>query len=141
MPLTENTIYQATVTHVETQSNNHVNYTDTRNIMKATYAGLTSTTFKIRYANHTMSFRDEKYRSKTTLSQYIWNLKDQGITYDITWKILSIAKPYSPSTKTCNLCAKENFYIIAKPSTATMNKRNELTSLCRHRRSSLISNF
>ena len=39
---------------------------------KVAYIGLTSTTFKERYNNHSKSFNHEKYKNETELSKYVW---------------------------------------------------------------------
>ena len=41
-----------------------------------TYTGLTSQTFKKRYYGHTSSFANRDSNSSTTMSSYIWDLKD-----------------------------------------------------------------
>ena len=46
------------------------------------------------------------------LSTHIWELKDQGLDYNISWKILDRGKTYNPVTKKCLLCLKEKFYIM-----------------------------
>lgn len=99
---------------------------------KETYIGLTETTFKTRYANHKMSFNHEKHRHNTELSKYIWQLKERDKAYSITWRILARASPYNPATKRCNLCIAEKYFIIYKHTMGTLNKRDELTSTCRH---------
>lgn len=126
--LTPCIIYQATV---KQEDNNK----------QETYIGLTETTFKARYNNHTNSFRDQNKRHSTTLSQYIWTLKDKDIPYSIQWKIIDKGNPFSTSSNCCNLCLKEKYYIICKPQLATLNSRNELNSLCRHRRKHLLCNL
>ena len=45
---------------------------------------------------------------------------------------------YTNLTKRCNLCNTEEFYILYKPDMATLNKRNELVSTCRHKRKFLL---
>ena len=105
-----------------------------------TYVGLCGTTFKLRYSNHKKSFLNEKYRGETTLSQHIWVLKDQGKQFNVTWQIMAFAKPYNTATKTCNLCSKEKYFIIFQPEKASLNKRTELISICRHRAPSLLKN-
>ena len=67
----DNIVYQATVTNTESQ---HKEY----------YIGLTSDPFKTRLANHTKSFKHERYSNESTLSSYIWKLKNEGINYKIT---------------------------------------------------------
>ena len=126
--LTSSIIYQATVVRQD-------------NGKDETYIGLTDNSFKTRFNGHTCSFRNESKRSATTLSQYIWTLKDQNVPYSLKWKIVAKAKSYSTSNKTCNLCLKEKFYIICKPDMATLNNRNELAADCRHRRKFLLCNI
>ena len=62
----ESIIYQAEVTSQTTRE---------------TYIGLCDTSFKLRYRNHTSSFRNKRYRNATALSKHVWNLKDQNIQY------------------------------------------------------------
>ena len=126
--LTSGIIYQATVTRE-----------DNTNIEN--YIGLTENSFKSRYTGHISSFKNEKGRSATTLSEYIWKLKEKHSNYSIKWKIVSKAKPYSTSSKRCNLCIEEKYFIIYRPETSSLNKRNELLSACRHRRKHLLNNY
>ena len=100
----------------------------TRN-KEETYIGFTATQFKARYRNHLMSFRHEKRRNETELSKHL---------PQITWKILAKAKPYTNFTKRCNLCTTEKLFLICRPHMATLNKRNELVSTCRHRRKFIL---
>ena len=125
--LAEGLIYQATVTR---QDNNK----------QETYIGLTDNTFKTRYNGHTSSFRNKNKRHATTLSQYIWTLKDENIPHSLKWKIIARASSYSPNSKICNLCLKEKYFIICKPEMASLNHRNELASECRHRKRHLLCN-
>ena len=74
------------------------------------------------------------------LSQHIWKLKRQKIDYDITWKILDRAKPFSPVSEICNLCTSEKYHIIFKPELATINKKEELNSYCLHKFPVLLEN-
>ena len=104
--LTPSVVYQATVTR---QDNNK----------EETYVGLTENTFKTRYNGHISSFRNKKHRNATTLSQYIWELNDTAITYSIKWKIVARSKAYTPSSKKCNLCLTEKFFIIYRPNMST----------------------
>ena len=52
-------------------------YSDSSNKRnKKIYFGSTQGDFKTRYYNHKTSFSHEKYRHSTTLSSYVWELKD-----------------------------------------------------------------
>ena len=103
------------------------------------YVGSTSQTFKKRYYKHRSSFNNQKYEHDTELSKYIWKLKRDNKTYRVKWKIIDRASPYNPITKRCNLCNKERFYIMYKRNMATLNKRKEVYTVCRHRLKTLLS--
>ena len=89
--LIDGIIYQAAVKREDNNKNEY-------------YVGLTENSFKTRYNAHINSFRQQNKRHSTTLSQYVWTLKDQGISYNIKWSVLAKGSPYAPSAKSCNLC-------------------------------------
>ena len=124
--LTKNVIYQATVTPTNPPSEPN------------TYIGLTANTFKQRHANHLKSFKYEKYRKETTLSEHIWGLKDKGVIFELSWTIIDRASPFSPVTGICAICTLEKYYIIFKPELGTINKRDELNTGCRHKTAMLL---
>ena len=95
---------------------------------------------KLRYRNHVSSFRNERYKHATELSKCIWSLKDKNAKYNIKWRKIKQASSYSNVTKRCNLCLWEKYFIICKPEMASLNKRNELSSCCRHVRKFLLKN-
>ena len=124
--LTKSLVYQATVKREDSTK-------------QETYIGLTENSFKPQYSNHVSSFRNANKKHATELSKYIWQLKDLNVRYSISWKIIKQCKPYSKNTKRCNLCLHEKFLIICHPELSTVNSRNELVSICRHRRKNLLS--
>ena len=105
-----------------------------------TYVGLTSSKFKERLANHKKSFNHRKYGKETTLSQKIWQLKDEGVNFEVKWKILERAQPFSPISRVCRLCTTEKWYILFQPELATVNKRDEIAGHCFHRAPALLKN-
>ena len=117
-------VYQATVKRGD-------NKTDT-------YIGLTATSFKDRWRNHKSSFKTRNPKNATRLSKYIWGLQDQNIQYEISWKIVSRAKPFNQVTNKCNLCTREKYFIIFKPEMATINDRNEIAGPCLHKQTKLL---
>ncbi|KAJ8033377.1 hypothetical protein HOLleu_23596 [Holothuria leucospilota] len=119
-------VYQATV-----KSDNY----------EETYVGLTEGNFKLRLANHQQSFNKERYRNQTELSKHIWTLKDRNKDFEISWRILSRASSFSNVSKRCNLCTMEKFFIICHPEMASLNKRSELVSTCRHASKFQLMNF
>ena len=120
---TDNLVYQATVK------------TDRD---KQTYIGLASTTFKLRLANHTTSINKIEKRSTTTLSNHIWAIKERGEEFELEWKLIARAQPFSPVTGNCNLCNLEKYYIMFKPNMATLNKKEEINNWCPHKDKMLL---
>ncbi len=126
--LTKSIVYQATVSTNDNKPDQ-------------TYVGLTSNSFKTRFANHKTPFSYVRKKHATELSNHIWQLKDKNVDYEIKWEIIKQASPYSNISNRCNLCLWEKYFIICHPSLATLNKRNELVSSCRHANKFLLRNF
>ena len=105
-----------------------------------TYTGLTRNTFKQRFYGHRHSFKNRKSEHSTTLSSYIWDLKDRNEDYAINWSVIGRASDFNPTTRKCRLCIKEKFHIIFQPEGAMLNERSELYSTCRHRKRQLLAN-
>ena len=106
---------------------------------RETYIGLTGDTFKSRFNNHTASFRirEKKILQNSVNSSGNYN----NISFFLSWKILARASAYSNCSKRCNLCITEKYFIICKRTLGTLNKRNELSSACRHANSFLLRNL
>ena len=105
------------------------------------YTGLTAMSFKQRFYNHQQSMRDHKYRNSTTLSKYVWSLKDSQVGYTVKWSIHRRAAAYSNISKKCNLCLAEKLAIMGADKSKSLNKRSELVSKCRHENKYYLSNF
>ena len=76
----------------------------------------------------------------TELSKYIWNLKNQGITPIVKWRIVKkVNSEVSPIY--CKLCLTEKIIIIKSLDDCNfLNKRSELVSNCRHQNELLLCN-
>ena len=105
------------------------------------YIGLSSEEFKLRYNNHTSSFRHKNKAAETTLSKYIWELKDQGKEAKVSWHLLSQTPSYKPEANKCYLCLQEKFYILYHKNWATLNSRSEVANTCRHKNKFLLKNM
>ena len=124
--LQKGVVYQATVVQKYTNQ-------------KDTYIGITENEFKTRYNQHTSSFRLPHKKSTTTLSEHVWNLKNNNIEHCISWEIIENSHPYNTASKKCNLCTAEKYFILTgKP---TLNKRREIFAQCPHRRKHLLQNI
>ena len=71
------------------------------------FIGMTSGTFKKRYANHKKSFNNPRYSSETELSKHVWELKNKERDFFIKWSILKRVSPRTAGRSTCNLCLEE----------------------------------
>ena len=107
----------------------------------STYIGLTQDTFEKRHNQHMSDFRLIQYRHKTRLSAHIWDLKEKGVNFDLSWRIVAKAKAYSPGSRSCNLCNSEKIFILFRPQLASLNSRNELMSKCKHKDKFKLSVF
>ena len=108
-------VYKATVTSDNTSKS---------------YIGLVGGSFKLRYNNHTKSFRNKRYQHETELSKYIWDLKNKNIDYSIYWEIIRQSNTFRRDSGLCNLCMDEKLEILLLKN--KINKRTELISTCRH---------
>ena len=107
-----------------------------------TYYGLTAPDFKKRIANHNTSFKNVAYKGKTSLSTFIWSLKNQNKNFDIKWSIHKFAPAYKKGSKHCCLCLTEKVDISRhKNKNSLINSRNEVMNKCRHKLKYKLINF
>ena len=105
----------------------------------SSYIGLSSNAFKERFNNHVSSFNNEKLKECTSLSKYIWGLKEKNEQFKIQWSNVLTAPAYNTSSKTCHLCLMEKTFIFTEKNPNLLNKRSELLGKCSHRRKFLLS--
>ena len=96
------------------------------------YIGICSTPFKTRFNNHKHTFNNILRRKSTTLSDFVWSLKESSTQYQLKWSILAKAQPYSGGLRDCNLCTEETLRILFAKY-PLLNKRSELVTACRHK--------
>ena len=96
--------------------------------------------FKKRWNNHKTSFRLSTHEHETSLSTYIWSLKDQGKEYSIRWEIAKKSTPYRCGGRLCTLCTEEKLFILQGDKNM-INSKSELISKCRHKGKFLLSKF
>ena len=102
------------------------------------YYGLSASQFKLRYNNHTSSFRNQNQETDTELSKYIWHLKDRNKQFQIAWSIVARAPSYKCGARKCDLCLTEKLIIAQADQDSLLNKRTEIVSTCRHRNKFLL---
>ena len=103
----------------------------------------TAEEFKQRFYNHKKSFRNKRYSNETTLSKYIWDIKEKyNETPSLKWSIHKRVPSYSNLSKRCLLCLHEKLEILNYPNQdQLLNKRSELISKFRHANKFLLRNY
>ena len=123
--MSEGTVYTAKVTH-----DDGVHF----------YHGTSEGPVKGRINKHYTSFRHRKYEHDTELSKFIWQLKDKGKNFNITWSIARKARKYQCGSGCCVLCLTEKLLIARNNEEGMLNARTELISKCRHKNKFLLCN-
>ena len=95
------------------------------------YIGSTEQTFKKRYPKHKESINNKSSKSATTLSTYIWSLKDKGEDPQIKWEVLKKCQPYACGARRCDVCLSEKLCILSAGA-GCINQNTELMQKCRH---------
>ena len=112
-------------------------------IPKKVYIGLTEKSFKTRFNSHKQSLNNKKYMNSTSLSSYVWDLKEnRSITPLLKWSIIEQVKSYKNGSRNCPLCLQEKYEILFYPNKSELlNKRSELIAKCRHSNKFLLANY
>ena len=97
------------------------------------YIGMAEHSFKSWYTDHKQSFENKVYATKTSLSRYLWKLKEAGIKHSIKWSIMLRVCAYCGGSRQCNLCLAEKVCILNADKRFLLNKKSELISVCRHK--------
>ena len=107
------------------------------------YLGTAEDDFKKRFYNHRKSFNNEASTNDTTLSKYMWKLKNaSSLSPTLIWSTAKKVPPYSNISKKRLLCLHEKLEIINYPRPdELLNKRSELMSKCRHGNKFLLRNY
>ena len=117
--LTESLVYEA---QLKTNCN-----------QKFLYIGLTGNSFKTRFNQHKHTFSNPEKRTSTRLSEKVWELKDKGTPFGITWKVRKKGRPYRIGDRFCDLCTTEKMEILMESGNhQLLNRRSEIMGSCRH---------
>ena len=112
----------------------------TPNFSKRVYLGVAEGDWKQRFYNHKKSIKNKSYRNDTTLSSYLWDLREiHNLFPTLTWSIVKSMLGYSNISKICLLCLAEKV-LTANPK-EMLKKRSELMTKCRHNNKFLLSNY
>ena len=108
----------------------------TPNFPKLVYLGVAEADWKQRFYNHKKSIKNKSYRNDTSLSSYLWDLRNVFPT------LTSSVPGYSNISKRCLLCLTEKVLIATYENPGELlNKRPELMAKCRHDNKFLLSNY
>ena len=99
-------------------------------------------TMKQQFYNHRQSFKCKKHKNDTTLSSYLWNLKqNNNHILKLTWSVVRFVPSYYSISKKCLLCLYEKLLILSYLNPAELlNKRSELMVKYYHENKVLLIN-
>ena len=98
--------------------------------------------FKQRYANHLTTFRNKNIQQECSLKDFVWDLKDRGISFTIKWQILKESRSYKAGDNKCTLCLDEKLYILENSNDRKLiNKDIQNMERCRHKSKFLVLNW
>ena len=84
---------------------------------------------------------NENSGQSTTLSTYIWKLKNDNKNPKVKYSILKQIQSFTPEIGKCFLCTAEKMEILKSDPTKILNTRSEIMSKCRHRTKYMLENF
>ena len=115
----------------------------TPNFPKRVYLGVAEGDWKQRFYNNKNSIKNKSYRNDTTLSSYLWDLREKHNVFPtLTWSVVKSVPGYSNISKRCLLCLTEKVLIATYENPEELlNKRLELMAKCRHDNKFLLSNY
>lgn len=93
--------------------------------------------FKVRYYQHKVSIKKGP-SLHTTLSSYVWKLKDDNISYKIKWSIKARGHTFSSGGRECDLCLTKRLVILTANQNTILKRRDKLLETCRHRRKHML---
>ena len=103
------------------------------NTVTKSYIGLTKNEFIKRYQQH---------QAATALSRYVWEMKEKiGVQPKIKWKIVTRAFSFSSGGRQCDLCLSEKREILHAKKSTSLNIRDELLYMCKHKFPFRLANF
>ena len=107
------------------------------NFEEKRYLGVHEGEFKKRFYEHNGNIK-HRHQTGTTLSKYIWELKDKRIPYELKWEILAKEKPFNPVNGVCRLCLLEAYFLMFDEANRTLNSRDEYWNICVHKKYFLL---
>ena len=105
----------------------------TPNFPKWVYLGVAEGNWNQRSYNHKKLIKNKNSRNDTTLSSYLWDLREKyNVFPTLTWSVVKSVPGYSNISKRCLLCLTEKVLIATYENPEELlNKRSELMAKCR----------
>ena len=108
---------------------------------KKSVCGFNARFFQTRYYDRISSFTNEIYRHKTSLFNYVWEVKNKfRIDPILKWEIMKRCSKYKGVDGYCKLCMEEKLTIaIYNRPKELLNQKSEVFNIYRHRKNYLNS--
>ena len=127
-PITDSHTYYRSSEDFKCHYSNH-----TKAFCNQHYTNYTKAFCNQHYTNYTKAFCNQHYKNYTKFSRHIWDLKNAGIHYNITWRIAAYASAYRCGTIRCDLCITKKDIKARASQNNLFSKRTEIISKCQHK--------
>ena len=87
--------------------------------------------FQKRYPKHKDALLKKESKESTSLSTYVWSLRDLNQDPTIKWEVIRPCMPYTCGSRRCDNCLSEKLCILESDENC-INKNTELMQKCRH---------
>ena len=81
---------------------------------------------------HKEALERKNSKDATSLSKYVWSLRERGETPTVRWEIIKKCSPYVCGSRKCDICLSEKALILDSDPSTCLNKNTELMQKCRH---------
>lgn len=85
-----------------------------------------------RIRKHCIDFKYKRYKNRTAISRFIWELHESKSTFQIKWDVLESKPAYKKGQQLCKLCVCKKKWIARLDVPESVNSNKEFVSKCPH---------
>ena len=98
--------------------------------------------FKNQGGNHMQTFKNKEIQQVCALKDFIWDLKERKINFEIKWSIIKQSRACKSGDKNCHLCVTEKLCVMENSRDSKLiNKDIHNMDKCLHKSKFLVKNW